>query len=255
MVDLKNKVVVVTGASSGIGRATAQAFARRGSRVVLVARRADRLTALAERLAEEGATALPAPADVTDPAQVERVFSQTAEQFGPVQILINAAGSGLKRPIVEIEPAEWRAVIAANLDSVYLCSRQAMRQMIAHQVRGHILTVCSVAGLYGGPGYAAYCAAKHGVAGFMRSLRWEARKHRIRATTMYPARVNTEFFTDYTVKPQAREMLEPEDIADYLVALACRCPLRIAHVRLRNLGKRFINLFRSDTARRPPSSK
>ncbi|HEV57666.1 MAG TPA: SDR family NAD(P)-dependent oxidoreductase, partial [Phycisphaerales bacterium] len=67
MVDLKNKVVVVTGASSGIGRATAQAFARRGSRVVLVARRADRLTALAERLAEEGATALPAPADVTDP--------------------------------------------------------------------------------------------------------------------------------------------------------------------------------------------
>ena len=252
MVNLKDKVVIVTGASSGVGRATAITLARRGSRVVLAARRADRLQEISQSLSQDGARVIAIPTDVTDSVQVGQLFKQTAEHFGPVQILVNCAGRGLKRPIVEIEPQDWHDVMAANLDSVYLCSRQALRQMIAHGLRGHILTVCSVAGLYGGPNYAAYCAAKHGVAGFMRSLRWEARKHRVRVSTIYPARINTEFFSDYAVKPQTREMLEPEDIADYLVALICRCPLRIMHVRLRNLGKRIVNLFRSDTARRPP---
>jgi len=289
MVDLKDKVVVITGASSGIGRAAALTFARRGCRLVLAARRTDRLQALAAQINAEIDTqanppadaqtnaqadpptgaqtdapidrppvtttprAIAVPTDVTDPQQVHALFSRTLETFGPAEILVHCVGCGLKRPIIQIEPHDWHRVIAVNLDSAYLCCRQALRQMIAHRIRGHILTVCSVAGLYGGPTYAAYCAAKHGVAGFMRSLRWEARKHRIRATTIYPARVNTEFFDDYGVKPQAREMLDPQDIADYLVALACRCPLRIAHVRLRNLGKRITNLFRSARPGDPPT--
>ncbi|MBN1124634.1 MAG: SDR family oxidoreductase [Sedimentisphaerales bacterium] len=244
MVNLKDKVVIVTGASSGIGRATAKAFAHKGSKVVLAARRVERLQKLREEISVVNPNCIFVQTDVTREEDVLRLFNETESHFGQVDILINNAGCGLKSEISDIDMEHWSSVLATNLDSVFLCSREAIRHMKTKQVKGHILTVCSVAGLYGGPTYAAYCASKHGVAGFMRSLKWEVRKYGIKAGTIYPARVNTEFFADYKVKPKAHEMLSAEDIARYLVALATRCPLQVIRVRLYNLWKRVISLLR-----------
>ncbi|MBN1816459.1 MAG: SDR family oxidoreductase [Sedimentisphaerales bacterium] len=244
MVDLKDKVVIVTGASSGIGRATAVMFARQGSKVVLAARRLERLQEIQKEITATNPNCLSVRTDVTREEDVLRLFDQAESRFDRVDILINNAGRGLKSEISNIDMEQWSSVLGTNLDSVFLCSREAIRRMKAKGVKGHILTVCSVAGLYGGPSYAAYCASKHGVAGFMRSLKWEVRKYGIKASTIYPARVNTEFFTDYKIKPKAHEMLSAEDIARYVVALATRCPLRIIQVRLYNLWKRLILLLR-----------
>jgi short-subunit dehydrogenase len=111
--------------------------------------------------------------------------------------------------------------------------------MKQNETKGHIITVCSIAGLFGGPGYAAYCASKHGVAGFVRSLKWELRKDGIKVSTIYPARVDTEFFDIYKTRPSRRQMLSPQDIADYLAAIASRSAARTAYVRILNIFRRL----------------
>ncbi len=105
-------------------------------------------------------------------------------------------------------------------------------------IEGHIITVCSVAGLYGVGNYSAYCAAKHGVTGFMRSCKWEVRKQGIKASTIFPMRVDTEFFADYAKKPEKREMLSAKDLADDIVAVASQNLMSIVKVRYTNFCKR-----------------
>ncbi len=250
MVNLHEKVVIITGASSGIGRATAVLFALKGAAVVLAARRIDRLEELKKIITEFNEKCICVQTDVTREQDVVRLFDETEKHFGAVDILVNNAGRGLKARITDTDADQWRSVIATNLDSVFYCSREAIKRMqqtgaagTTGATKGHIITVCSVAGLYGGPTYAAYCASKHGVAGFMRSLKWEVRRDGIKASTIFPARVDTEFFADYKKKPHKSRMLSAVDIADYIVALATRCPCRIAAVRMKNLFKRLRTLI------------
>ena len=243
MIKLNNKVVLITGASSGIGKAAAIEFAKNGASVILAARREDRLQEACNQIEAAGGKCAYVCADVTIEADVIRMFDEATEKFGHVDILVNNAGCGLKSRIVDIQADQWDNVIAVNLRSVFLCSREAMRRMSENDIWGHIITVCSVAGLYGVGTFAGYCAAKHGVTGFMRSCGWEARKMGIKASTIFPMRVDTEFFNDYTQKPKKREMLSPKDIAADIVAVASRCPVCITKVRLRNLCKRIASLF------------
>jgi len=238
MVNLREKVAVISGASSGIGRAAAEALARKGAFVVLAGRRAERLEELARSIEQYNPNCLAVPTDATKEDDVRRLFDQAEGRFGRVDLLVNSAGRGLKASIPDITFDQWHQVMAANLDTVFLCSQQAMRRMIGKQVRGCIITVGSIAGLYSVANFAAYCAAKHAVTGFMRSLRWEARRHGIRAHTIFPARVDTEFFADYAEKPSRNQLLAPSDIARVIVALAGGCPFCVAAARTRNFVKR-----------------
>ncbi|MBN1464981.1 SDR family oxidoreductase [candidate division KSB1 bacterium] len=242
MVTLTNKVVIITGASSGIGRACALEFARKGAAVVLAARRIEKLAALHEEISSFNKKCLHIQTDVTMEDQVVNLFERARERFGKIDILVNNAGRGLKSEITHISLDEWTSVLWTNLTSVFICSREALKKMIP-QKSGHIITIGSIAGLYGTPNYAAYCAAKHGVTGFQRSLKWENRKHGIRVSTVFPGRVDTEFFDVYPQKPSRSQMLSAKDLASYIVCIAERRPLKRHALRLLNIGKRIGNLM------------
>ena len=234
---LENKVVVLTGASSGIGRATALAYAAEGARLALAARRKERLEAVAEEIRAAGGKALAIPTDVSDEEAVRTLFEETQHRLGGVDILINNAGIALASDIDDIESEQWRRLMAVNVDGVYFCTRQAVRQMKGRG--GHIITVSSVAGRFGAPGYSAYCASKHAVTGMMKALSWELRPARIRVSTVHPFRVATEFFDAYDRKPTQAETLDPEDLARLLVAHGQEAPLKAWGVRTANVGKRI----------------
>ncbi|MBN1561930.1 SDR family oxidoreductase [candidate division KSB1 bacterium] len=238
MVTLTNKVVIITGASSGIGRACAIEFARKGAAVVLAARRVEKLERLYEEISSFNQKCLTCKTDVTLEDQVVHLFEQTRQHFGRIDILVNNAGRGLKSEITAISLDEWTSVLGTNLTSVFICSREALKSMIP-QKSGHIITICSIAGLYGTPNYAAYCAAKHGVTGFQRSLKWESRKHGIKVSTVFPGRVDTEFFDVYPQKPSRSQMLPAKDLASYIICIAERRPLKRQALRLFNFGKRI----------------
>jgi len=213
MVNLTEKVVLVTGASSGIGKATAVEFARKGASVVLAARRVEKLAELHDHILTFNENCIYVRTDVTSEADVVNLFDRAEARFGRVDILINNAGRGLKSELIDITAEDWRAVIETNLTSVFLCTREAARRMKEQQNAGHIITVCSIAGLFGAPNYSAYCASKHGVTGFVRAAKWELRKHKIKLSTIYPGRVDTEFFDSYQKPPGKRQMLDATDIA------------------------------------------
>ena len=242
MVTLTNKVILITGASSGIGRATALECAQKGAIVVLAARRIEKLQALHKEITSFSKNCLYVKTDVTREDQVENLIEQTYQQFGRIDILINNAGRGLKAEIPQITIDEWHTVLDTNLTSVFLCSKAVLKKMIP-QKSGHIITVCSIAGLYGTASYAAYCAAKHGVTGFQRSLKWESRKHNIKVSTLFPGRVDTEFFDVYPKRPQRSQMLSSEDLASYIICIAEQRPARRHALRLFNFGKRIVKLI------------
>ena len=115
--------------------------------------------------------------------------------------------------------------------------------MSQNKTDGHIITVSSIAGLFSAPTYSAYCASKHAVTGFVKSLKWELRKYNIKISTIYPARVNTEFFESYANKPGIRQMLDGTDIAKHIIALAQRSLFAVITVRIRNFFKRIFRLI------------
>ena len=238
MIDLRDKVVVITGASSGIGKATARAFAQKGAQVVLAARRSDKLKELEDTISCFHQPCVSIQTDVTREEEVQNLFDTTERMFGRIDILISNAGRGCEVGLCDLTCDEWRSVINTNLTSVFLCAREASKRMIANGIQGHIITVCSILGLLGLSGHAGYCASKHGVTGFNRSIWWELRKQGIKVSTIYPANVDTEIFDTLKTMPHRREMLAAEDIADYLVAIATRSLLKILAVRLILMGKR-----------------
>ncbi|MHC4659226.1 MAG: SDR family oxidoreductase [Planctomycetota bacterium] len=244
MATLKNKVVVITGASSGIGKAAAIEFAKKGAIVVLAARRTEKLQELNEHISSFNANCICIRTDVTKEEEVIELFDETENKFGRIDILINNAGRGLKSEVCDISCDDWLSVIHTNLTGIFLCTREAVKRMKQKEIKGHIITVSSIAGLFGAPAYAAYCASKHGATGFMRSLKWEVRKYAIKVSTIYPARVDTDFFDIYKKRPHRRQMLSAEDIADYLVAIASRSPAKIIGVRILNIFKRIYYFVR-----------
>ena len=244
MSSFSGKAVIITGASSGVGAACARWFARRGANVVLAARSLDKLEQICDDLKASGAQALAVQTDVTVPSDVLRMFAAAEQKFGPADIVINCAGSGLRASLLDISDEDWQSIMAVNLSSVFYCSRAAAEQMIRANKKGHIITIGSVAGLLSAPNYAAYCAAKHGVTGFQRAIKWELRRHGIRVSTLYPSRINSAFFKDYPQPPKRWQLLEPSDIATYVGAIASRSLLRRVGVRLWLVGKRLYRVLR-----------
>lgn len=252
MATLKDRIAVITGATSGIGRATAIRFAGKGSNVVLAGRRVEKLEDVQRHIQESGGLSTFVQTDVSNPGDVVTLFDTTEITFGNVDILVNCAGRGLQRHLLDISLEEWQSVIDTNLTGVFLCTQEAVRRMTNRGTKGHIITVSSIAGLYGGPRYSAYSASKHGVTGFQRSVRWELRASRIKVSTVHPFRVSTEFFDVYDKRPPNFHMLSPDDVASHILAIASgSLAKRLASMGL-NVGKRLWGLtkgVRSSAAR------
>jgi NAD(P)-dependent dehydrogenase (short-subunit alcohol dehydrogenase family) len=184
---LEGKVAVITGASSGIGAGTARVFAKEGARLVIAARRVDKLQALAEEL---GTDVLVHQTDVTKEDQVLSLFA-AAEAFGPIDVLINNAGIAVHQPTLEVTYDDWQRVIDINLTSAFLCAREAFRVMTQRR-RGKIITIGSLSAQMPRVDTIAYAATKFGLEGMTRSLALDGRPYGVTASIIHPGSTQSE---------------------------------------------------------------
>ena len=216
---LDGKVVVITGASRGIGKAIASAFAAVGAKVVLAARTRETLEQVAADLRKSGAEALAVPTDVTDANAVQRLIERTLDAYQGVDILVNNAGVGYFGQVVDFAPDDWDTVVNSNLKAVYLCAKYALPPMFARG-SGQIINVLSVAAKVAFEASAAYCAAKAGALALTKVLASEVRQQNIRVTAVLPGSVHTPFWDDVPVHPDFEQMLKPEHVADTVVSIS-----------------------------------
>ena len=189
----ENPVVIITGASSGIGAATARLLSGKGYRLSLAARRLDRLQALADEIKSSGGQALPVATDVTNLEDIHNLVQITLDEFGAIDVLFNNAGIGridwLER-LDQVEDIEFQ--IQVNLTGVIQMTRQVLPHMIERR-SGHIINMSSVAGLIPVPTYSVYAATKYGLRGFTEALRRELSPVGVQVSGIYPSGVKTEF--------------------------------------------------------------
>ncbi len=202
--DLAGKVVIVTGASSGIGRETALHFARDKAKVVLTARRHQRLSTLENEIQGLGAEVLSLPTDVAQQNQVQAMFEHVLERFGRVNILVNNAGSGLFASVEETGPEDLEEILRVNLFGAFYGIR-AVLPIMRKQGSGHIINISSIIGKRGVPLYGAYCASKFALLGLSESLRMELRNSGIAVSVVCPVGTATEFF-DTAKDPRGRKL-------------------------------------------------
>ncbi len=233
--DLSNQVALVTGAGRGIGRAISLALARHGAHVVLAARSREQLEDLAGQIAAAGGQATVMPTDIADEAQIVRLFEQTAQQFGRLDILINNAGIGIFGQVQDFAAADLDRILAVNLRGPFLCCREAMKLM-APRKSGYIINLSSVVGFKGYPGQAAYTASKHGVMGLTKSLAVEAQAHNVRISAILPGGVDTTLVGDARPDLNTSVLMQPDDIARtvlYLLSLSERAAIDQIYIRRR----------------------
>jgi NADP-dependent 3-hydroxy acid dehydrogenase YdfG len=214
--NLTDKVILITGASSGIGLELTKLLAAAGARLVLAARTAETLADAAASVAATGVATLAVPTDVTKEADCQALAQAALDKFGTVDVLINNAGYGPPASIVETTEALWDATIDSCLKGVYLMTRAVLPTMLANG-GGTIVNISSVAAKGGFPNRAAYCAAKWGVHGFTEALRAEVGDKNIRAHLICPAVVATPWW-GHTNAAQPQEVLErmvqPQEVAE-----------------------------------------
>jgi NADP-dependent 3-hydroxy acid dehydrogenase YdfG len=233
---LSGTVALVTGASSGIGAATARRLAEHGASVVLVARRKDRLDDLAAEIEKAGGTALVVEADITDRTQAEAAVQQAVERFGRLDTLVNNAGLMLLGPVVGADAEAWERMIAINVQGLLYTTRAALPHLLQAAEDGprrvaDIVNISSIAGRVAWSGYGVYNLTKFGVNGFTESLRQEVTQRHVRVGVLEPGGVDTELGSHN--KPDIRnamidpfyeqtEVLGPDDIADGVAYMVTR---------------------------------
>jgi NAD(P)-dependent dehydrogenase (short-subunit alcohol dehydrogenase family) len=195
--DLHGKVALVTGASSGLGVRFAQCLAENGAAVALVARRADRLAALAAKIEAAGGKAVAVEADVRDSAAMLKAFDAAEQAFGTVTILVNNAGVAHGGRAVEMPEEEWRRVLSINLDAVFYWAQEAARRMLAAGQNGSIVNIASVLGLGVAKGAVAYATAKAGVIQMTKALALELAFKGVRVNAIAPGWIVTDLNRDY----------------------------------------------------------
>ena len=215
---LAGRLAVVTGASRGIGAATAQAIAAAGAHVILAARDREALDAVARRIARVGGEATAVPTDVSQARDVERLFARV-EATGPVAALVCAAGVLTRAPFADTTPDIWDQTLAVNLTGSFLCCRAAFTAMRSAGV-GRIVTIASLSGVYATekfPGLTAYNVSKYGVIGLTEGIAVEGKAHGISAICVSPGAVDTQMLRQ--ANPDLRPGLTPADVAELIVAL------------------------------------
>ena len=235
MAELQGSVALVTGASSGIGQATARLLAARGATVALVARRADRLESLGGEIADAGGIALPIEADVSQREQAEAAVDRTVEELGRLDVLVNNAGVMLLGPIADAPVEEWEQMVEVNLLGLMYTARAALPHLLEAAGReprqvADLVNISSVAGRIARKGSGVYNATKFGVGAFSESLRQEVARRNVRVSLVEPGAVATELQGHN--RPQVREQIEKrfedmdilqaEDIADAIAYVVTR---------------------------------
>jgi 3-oxoacyl-[acyl-carrier protein] reductase len=218
-----SRVVVITGASRGIGRATALALAQGGYRLALAARSKGPLEAVAAEVRALGGEAMALPADVVDEAAVEALFEATAEWYGALDGLVNAAGYGRFGSIETSSSADWHATLAANLTGMYYCCKHAVQLMLTRG-SGQIINVLSIAARHPFPDATAYCASKYGAYGLTLALAAEVRGRGIRVTALLPGSVDTPFWDTAGGALDRGKMMRPEHVAETIRAILDQPP-------------------------------
>jgi NADP-dependent 3-hydroxy acid dehydrogenase YdfG len=230
---LEGTVALVTGASSGIGAATAAALADQGAAVALAARRADRLDAVAASIKDQGGTALVLECDITDEQQAARAVERTVTELGRLDTLINNAGVMLLGPVVGAPLPEWQQMVQLNVLGVLYCAHAALPHLLRAAADGprqvaDMVNISSVAGRVARNGNGVYSLTKHGIGAFSESLRQEVTKRYVRVSLVEPGATDTELASHN--RPEVREVIrsqfgqrmEPDDIADAITYIVTR---------------------------------
>lgn len=227
---IENKVVVITGASSGLGAAAARRLAADGAAVVLGARRAERIETLADAIGKDGGKALAVTTDVTDLDQVKALVDAAVETFGKVDVVLNNAGLMPLAPMERLKIDEWRQMLDVNLMGTLHGIAAALPHMKTRKA-GHIINVSSVYGHKVAPGAAVYCATKHAVRALSEGLRQEVKPYNIRTTVISPGAVATELLDHIsekdiaeTVREHVDQIAVPADTFARMVAFAISQP-------------------------------
>jgi NAD(P)-dependent dehydrogenase (short-subunit alcohol dehydrogenase family) len=215
---LAGSLAVVTGATEGIGRATAFALGAAGAQVAVCARTEANVHATVRDLRDAGIDAIGMACDVSDPARVEAFAGLVRRERGVPHVLVNNAGIGRFKPLVELSLEDWDATMAVNVRSLYLVTRAFLREM-RDAGRGTIVNIASLAGKNGIEGGTAYCASKHAVLGFSKSLMLEVRKQGLRVVAICPGSVATPFMDKRErPRPAAGRALTADDVAHAVLA-------------------------------------
>ncbi|MEM7552799.1 MAG: SDR family oxidoreductase [Cyanobacteria bacterium P01_A01_bin.84] len=219
MIVEEKKRALITGASSGIGKATALAFASSGIDVALVSRKADKLAGVAAAAIEAGVEAKTYAVDLSHVSEVESKIREIISDFGDIDILVNNAGIGYTGSLSETPLSDWQQVIDLNVTSLFQCIIGALPTMRARSSTSTIINIASIAGKQGFANWGAYCVSKAGVIALSQSLAQEERANGIRVTVICPGAVNTEIWDTTTVNADfdRSKMLTPEDVAQSIL--------------------------------------
>ncbi len=218
---LANQRALITGASSGIGRATAIAFAEAGCAVALLGRSSEKLQAVTAEIQQTGGQAQAYVVDLKELAQINAQITAIANEFGPIDILVNNAGIGYTNSLKDTPLVDWQMVLDLNVTSVFQVTMAVLPSM-RQQKRGTIINVASIAAKQAFPDWGAYCISKSALATFAQVLSLEERSHGIRVSTVFPGAVNTPIWDTATVQADfdRSQMLTPDIVAQTILQTA-----------------------------------
>jgi len=226
---LTNKVAIVTGSSSGIGKAMALRFGEEGASVMVAARRENLCQQVVTQIQSQGGQAGWCQTDITEQGQVQRLMEETIRQFGTIDILVNNAGIGGGRFIERLDPEEWDRIVRTNLRGTFLCCQSGFRVMKESKRPGIIINISSVAGLDAWAGTGAYSSSKFGIMGLTKALADEGRAFGIKVCAICPGGVADDLVDASTQDIEASQKINPYDIAETAIFLASLGPYAIVH--------------------------
>jgi NAD(P)-dependent dehydrogenase (short-subunit alcohol dehydrogenase family) len=219
MLNLKNKVAIITGGGRGIGKATAIALAREGVRVVVAARTTPEIEAVANEIQTMGGQALAIQTDVSKEEDVQHMVQKTIEAYARVDILVNNAAVNIRpKSIVDLTLDEWNWLMRINLTGVFLCSKYVLKHMMDQQ-SGKIVNVSSIGGRRGGKGRTPYRPSKAALINLTECIAAEAKEHNVNVNTICPGATVTQMIKDLYPNRSTLTMMEPEDVANVIVYL------------------------------------
>lgn len=237
---LNGKIALITGASAGIGRESARALAGEGARLVLTARRQDRLAELATEIRAIGSEAVIVAGDAREESTARHAIDTAVRSFGRIDILLNNAGAGNYKNLVDTSAEEYQELMDTNMRSTFLFTRHTVPVML-NQKSGLVLMISSMAGKYGFAGEAVYCATKFAQVGFAQALDKELRTSGIKVGVICPGGVKTEFALGHGRTEQGvadSKMLDPSDVASAVVLACTQSPgSRIIEIQMRTMAE------------------
>jgi NAD(P)-dependent dehydrogenase (short-subunit alcohol dehydrogenase family) len=238
---VKDKIAIVTGGGRGIGRAIAGLFAREGAKVTVAARTPGQIGETVEEITRAGGHAIGVSVDVTSEADTANMVSRTVNEFGGVDILVNNAGVLESGPIVAMESQNWRRVVEVNLIGVFLCSKAVAPHLIERKW-GRVINIASRSGKVGHPFLTAYCASKHGVVGFTKSLAEELAPFNVTVNAICPGVVETDMVSQTIREQVGNTIIKPEEIAELALYLASETARGINGEAIDIFGNTRVNL-------------